>query len=333
MTNFRISQNQVSRNLLQMLLENRQRVARLGDQASSGLKVVEPGDTNQAGVITQFRESVSRFDGHKNRIEQVKSTLAFQDEIMSAVGDLLIRAREIAAQNANDPVGQDVRAQGAGEVFQLRNQLVALANSQYGGAYVYGGTSDQDAPYDLTTDYVPGTGESATRYVYDNTTTEPGNGVTRSVNITDDISIETQTLGSSLFDNALYALDRLGRALAGYSTNPASGAPDGTGAAYTFPDQYQAQSTDIRSAMALIDTARSEDILPERVSIGARQKRVELAESFLEIGKSNARELLGRIQDADVAETATELTLAQSALEASLKVTTNSLRLTILDYL
>ena len=327
----RISENQKGRSLIDAIAKNREKIDKFSNEVSSGYRVVNPGDSKQAATISLFRQTLERADGYRNRLANVQSSLAFQDDIMVQVNDLMIRAKEIATQGANETNGSETRAQMSAEVFQMRDHLIQLANSRYQGRYIYGGADDDDPPYDQIANFTtPSTGDAAVRYAFD---AELGTSTTRTVQVTDDLSVTTNTVGSSLFDNALYGLERLGRALAGYATNPASGAPDGTGAAYTFPAQFTQQTTDIKASIALFDTARETDIMQERVDLGGRMRRLDTAAAILDLNKASTTDALAALQDADIAESATNLTQAQTALEASMTVSLRILNLSILDFL
>jgi flagellar hook-associated protein 3 FlgL len=208
--------------------------------------------------------------------------------------------------------------------------MVSLANSTYQGRFVFGGTDDDDPPYDEAAYTEPASGEASKRYVFDN---EPGTSTTRTLAVTDDLSISITTPADKVFGTAVESLERLGRSLGGYSTTPASGTPDGGGTAYTFPADYKRQTADVLSTINMIDDARNNDILPERVSVGGRLRRLETGESLLALTKTSAQEVLSRIQDADETESAANLAQAQTALQASYSVTAKVLRLTILDYI
>ena len=136
-----------------------------------------------------------------------------------------------------------------------------------------------------------------------------------------------------MFGTSIEALERLGRALAGYATTPASGSPDGGGLAYTFPTDYTQQTADIKNTIDLLNKARDEDILPERTMLGGKMRRLETAESLLSLSKTSAQEVLSKIQNADETESVANLTQAQTALQASYSVTAKALRLTIMDYI
>ncbi|MFM1848984.1 MAG: hypothetical protein RL417_2458, partial [Pseudomonadota bacterium] len=279
-----------------------------------------------------FRDSIARIEGYKTRIATVQSSLAFQDDLLKQVDELVTRARELATQAANEPNSSTTRASMANEVFALRDQLVVLANTRDSTGYIFGGADNDDPPYDRVADYAsPASGLAAVRYRFD---AEAGTQQQRSTAVTDDISITVNTPGDQLFDNALYALERLGRAMSGYQTTvDGSGVPDGTGAAYNFPTDFTQQTRDIQSALDDLIGASRDDLLPERVSLGARLSRLEAAQSIIEVNKANAEEVLGKLQNADSVEAISNLTLAQNALEASLQVTVRVLKQSILDFL
>ena len=71
----------------------------------------------------------------------------------------------------------------------------------------------------------------------------------------------------------------------------------------------------------------------ERVDLGGKLRRLDTADSLLDLGKVNAQELLDKLQNADTVESASKLQLAQTALTASYTVTSRVLNLSILDYI
>lgn len=327
----RVAENGLARSILNDVQKSRAAVSKFGEQVSSGYIATTPSDSNVAGSIATFRDSLRRLDGYRTRIETVRTSITFQDDILSQVHDLLTRARELAAQGASEPNSPTTRAAMASEIFAIRDQVVTLANTRDNSGYVFGGADNDDPPYDRAADYGSGTGAAAIRYAFDN---EVGTGVERTTKVSDDVSITVNTPADRLFNTALYGLDRLGRALSGLTTPvDGSGVPTGGGGTFSFPTDVVAQTTEIRAALDQIISAHDNSIMPERVSLGSRLSRLEAAESILQVNKTNAEDLLGELQNADSVEAISNLTQAQSALEASLQVTVRVLRQSILDYL
>jgi len=325
----RVSENQSVRGLVSFVAENKRRVNEFSNQLTTGVKVSRPGDSIDAGVISRYQQQIGRIESYSNTIAQAKSYLTFQDEVVSQANDILVRAKEVAQQGANETLDATARGHLAEEIFQIRDQMAALANSSYQGKYVWGGSDDDDPPFDQLSYTEPATGNANKRYVFD---AEPGTSNSKSIKVTDDISVALNSPGQKIFGASIEVLERLSRALAGYSTTPASGTPDGGGSAFTFPTDYHTQTQEIKKCIDLLNTARDRDLIPERVSIGGRLRRMETGEALLELSKNSAQEVLNRIQNADETEAAANLQQAQTALQASYSVTAKVLRLTILDY-
>jgi len=325
----RVSENQQTRQLVSHALENKKRISDLSNQLTTGVKASKPSDSADAGAISRYRQQVAKSDSYLTTISQTRSFLEFQDGVMNEANEVLIRARELAQQAANETLSGTSREQIAQEVYQLRDQMATLANSTYQGRFVYSGTDDDDPPFDKTTYDEPTTGEQNVRYIFDD---EAGKKVGKSVRITDEISISLNTPADELFGESIEALERLSRALGGYKTLPETGTPDGTGTQYDLPGDLHKQTEAIKGAIDMLNTAREQTLIPERVRIGGRLRRLETAEGLLELTKNSAKEVLSRIQEADETEVAANLQQAQTALQASYSITAKILRMTILDY-
>lgn len=326
----RISERQLHRTSIGHIQDNREAVFRYSNEVDTGLKVSKISDSDQTSLISEYQESLKQVESYRNRTAAAQSALSFQEEALSQAGDLLVRAKEIAAQAANGSNSSTTRTALADEAFQLRNQIVSIANSKYQGKYIWGGADDDDPPYDALTYTNPASGDAAQRYVFD---AESGTAVQRSVAVAPDISITLQTQANTVFDGAIQALERLGRSLAGYQTLPAVGVPTGAGAAYTFPADFAQQTTDIRATIDLIDTARSSQIEAERVSISGRLRRADVAVSVLSLTQNSAEQVLDSLQSADMASSASSLQQAQTALQAAMTVSARVMGQSIMDYL
>lgn len=325
----RVSENQQARRFVSQILENKRQVNRFGYEVSSGLKVSQPGDSSVSGTITRFQQSVDNVASYKAVIAEAKSSIELQDNVMNQMNEIMIRLKEVAAQAANETNGAETRAQMSEEVFQIRDQIAVLANTTYHGRYLYGGAADDTPPYyqNATTAYTnPATGPESRHWVFD--AAAPGRTVLRDVQINDDFFITTNTVGSDVFSTAMQAAETLGRSMKGYAT----GTPP-AGNAYVFPADFAQQTLDIKAAMDQLDVARTTQIIPERTELGGKLKRIEAAESLLELTKTTSQEVLARLQNADEAEAASNLALAQTALQASYSVTAKILNDSILNYI
>ncbi len=321
-----------------MVTQNRLSVDTLSDQISSGIAVRNPGDSTASGSIAQLKEMMERTEGHKTRISAVKGFLEAQDNVLNTAEELLIRSSEIATQAADESNSPETRAALAAEVYQIRDHLASLANTTYQGRYLFGGAADNTPPYSATdgTRYVnPALGDldeqAGVHYVFN---TDPAARVTREVKVSDDVKVTVNTRADLVFGNGLEALERLSRALAGYETNSGGdGHPDLTGEKYAFPEDKDAQTKAIQGCIDRLKNARQEDIIPERVDVAGRLRRVETGESLITLSQTSGQEVLDRLQNTDIFKAASDFSLAQTALQSALTVNTRLLGQSILDYI
>lgn len=309
----------------------RQRVA-------TGLDVSNASDDPaRAATISQFQRTLDRLQQHKQRIASVVGSLQAQEGIVSSAQDILLRSEEIALQGSNGTLSAEARVQLANEVFQLRDSLVGLANSRYQGGYVYGGLDDDDAPFDAVTydDPADANNPASVRYVVDDPDVDLGQDGVRTVRISDSDNITINSPGGQVFSNAISAMERLGRALAGFRTTPEDGStlPDGGGAAFDLPDEVEEQNDAIREALSQLRSAREGDLSSERTSLGSRMNRVQQAQEIIDVLALNTEATRSAIQDADIFQAASELATLQVNLQGLLQSGARINSLSLLDFL
>ncbi|MEZ4753157.1 MAG: flagellar hook-associated protein FlgL [Bdellovibrionota bacterium] len=338
----RITENMISSSLLRQMQTGQKQVERYGNEISTGLKVLQPGDSLSAGSIAEFQSQVTRLESYETRVKVATGQLQFQDEVLRQANEVVIRAKELATQGANETLSAEKRLLIAEEVYQLRDHLASLGNSTYQGRYIFGGNEDDNAPFTPNATPYPAFNasipSSEVNYEYTGAT---GATATRTVQVSDTTSITLNTPGDEIFINAIHALERLGRSLAGYTTEPAlanpivPAAPDTTqpNAAYTFPADYTVQTQDIKDAITLLDLAKQDDILPEQISVAGRLNRLNSVASVLEATKFASKNVLAKLQEADMDESISKFSQAQTALQASYTIAAQVQSLSILNYL
>ncbi len=311
----RITNSARTRTMLANILRNQGVVNKLQDQVASGVKVKNPRDADSAPVVSQIGLAIGRIDGHKSRIGNTKALLSYQDEILGSAGDLIARAKEIATSAASETSDQVSRSNMAQEIYQIRDQLVSLANSTYQGRYIFAGAKNDTPPYSAAAYTNPASGQAASRYVY---TTADGATTATYAKINDNVSIQTNVPGSSVFSNAIGAVEQLARAMDGYSTTMVSGLPNGGGTAFNLPNERSLQTQEILSALGSLNTARDSYLIPSRTTLGARLNRVEAAEQILDATKLSLQDVQAKDKNADIFDTSGKLTAMETQLQASL---------------
>ena len=329
----RVTNLQVTNTLIGQMFDQRMNIETIRNQLASGTEVDHASDnTGASGTILNLQGLMGRIDRHQERIAASTSLLQTQDTTLTTASDLMIRAKEIATQGANESLSANDRRLLADEVFQIRDQMVSLANTTYLGRYIYGGTLDNTQPFVLDTEYTnnAGTGtDTADRYSY------VGNTSTRTVDISDSEQIQVVTPGSDVFAKSIGALEGLGRSLSGYRTtvDGTTGLPDGTGAAYTQPTDFHLQTMDLQGLLNTIDTARTTNLIPERSKVGARLNRLDETGQALANIKTGADASRAAVQDTDTFEAASRYTSLQVSLQALLASGSQINSLSLLNYL
>lgn len=331
----RVTNVQVNNAFVQQIFEQRAALEQARQQVSTGYKVTHPSDDPaRAGTITQAQLTSQRVERHIQRVASATGLLETQESALNQGETIMLRIKEIAVAAANESVSAAGRATMAQEVFQLRESLVSIANSQYRGVYIWGGADDNDPPFDAATYAVPASASDPAhvRYIYD---AEAGTDLSRSIQITDTESVQLTTPGDDVWANAISATERLGRALEGYRTDPEdlSTLPTGTGNAFNLPNEYSQQTVAIRAAIDDIENARSNDITNERTSIGSRINRVQRASTVLGEIKINTETARAAIQDVDVFEAASKFSSLQLSLQGLLASGAQINNLSLLNYL
>jgi flagellar hook-associated protein 3 FlgL len=74
--------------------------------------------------------------------------LAFTENILSEITDILTKAKELAIGQASSIYGPEIRDGVAKEIHQLREQLLSLSNKRLGNRYLFSGQKILTRPFD-----------------------------------------------------------------------------------------------------------------------------------------------------------------------------------------
>jgi len=134
---------------LAALLKRQQELARTQQQMTSGDKLTraadDPSGAAQAQTLDHLLSTLDAFGRNANVLEQ---RLHLQEQALGDGGDVLTRARELAVQANNATMSQSDRKQIAGEILQLRAQLLAIGNRDDGsGRALFAGQRDGVVPF------------------------------------------------------------------------------------------------------------------------------------------------------------------------------------------
>ncbi len=253
-------------------------------------------DPSGAALSLQYRKSIAFEAQMRRNLENGTAFLNVTEAALSGATDLLQRARELTVQAANDTLGPAERQGVAAEVNQLLEQLVQVANTSFGGVYIFSGHQTSTPAYAV--------GSSPPAAV-----TWQGDYGERLRRVSARDVVPVNIIGDRVFDNLFDRLIQLRDALQ-------SGAP----------------GAQVRPFIADIDAAL-ERVLNARAEVGARLNRFEATTFRSQETDTNLQELRASVEDIDIAETIVRFTAAQNALEAALGAIGRTANLSLLNYL
>src|ERR1035437_3173785 len=143
------------------IAKNRSHMSDLQNQAATQKRVTKPSDD----PLAASRVLSSRIDLQGNKqfgksLTYAKSFLEFSDQSLGELGDILVRAKELAISQSSDGASNEQsRRVVATELNQLYDQMVAIGNRKLGDRFIFGGFNTQQSPFDQSGNYAGDNGE------------------------------------------------------------------------------------------------------------------------------------------------------------------------------
>jgi flagellar hook-associated protein 3 FlgL len=265
-------------------------------QVSTGKSVTIPSDNPAAEAdMVQNTIETANTDQYTQNISSVLSTVQTADSALSSVVTSLTQAVSLGTDGANGTNSAANQQAIATEVQGILSSVVSLANSSYQGSYLFGGTASTTVPYTADPN-------SASGYTYN------GNDDVNSVQVGDQLSVQSNLPGSQIFSNSsnnvLGSLSSLVTALQSGSTSAISTAINAVSSALGYVTQ-------------------------QRVVYGNAESQLNAQETYLQQETVNLSSQATSLVGVDMAKAATTLSQAETdnnaALAAAAKVVPNSL--------
>jgi flagellar hook-associated protein 3 FlgL len=135
--------------------KNRSDMATYQNQAASQKRINKPSDDPLgAARVLESRMQIKGIEQYKRNILSSKEFIEFSEQSLGQVNELLIRAKELAIDQADDAGnGEETRRIVATEIRQLYEQAVSIANRSYGDRYLFGGYKSTEMPFDMSGKY------------------------------------------------------------------------------------------------------------------------------------------------------------------------------------
>ncbi|HHV59492.1 MAG TPA: flagellar hook-associated protein FlgL [Clostridiaceae bacterium] len=300
----RITNSMLINNMISNINKNLINLDKYQQQLATGKKIQVPSDDPViAARALKLRTDVSKLNQYKRNIDDAKSWLEYTDSILSQIGDVLHRARELAVEGANGTMTPEDMMTVKEEIEELKTQLIHLSNSSYAGRYIFSGFStdkkllDENGAFALDMD-----SSQIIRY---------------EIGVGDDININVP--GNELFNMGGTAVKgEKGKLIKDMDTLIAA--------------LESADGGKVRTALGLIDE-NFENILMIRADAGARHNRLELTKNRVDNDIINFVRLMSENEDVDMAETVMRLSNEEYVYRASLAGGARIIQPSLVDFL
>ncbi len=315
----RITQRMMVEQLQRNINYNTQNLGTLQDQLSSGKRLRKPSDDPPAlNQALRLKVTSDQDDQFMRNIDSANGWLSAADTALGQLGDVLVRARDLALKAGNDTNGPDERKQLAAQVGSMLQEALQAANSTHEDNFVFAGQLTlgygvgHEPPFTLTTGV---TAPDSVQYLRASGATpgsvplvrEVGRGVQVEVSIAGDRAVDPARSRPAI-QTAIQALATLKFHLENNS------------------------STELGGDIDKLTTGVS-DVLSLRGVVGSTLNRVDATENALRTEKTETSILLSRAQDADVAEVMTKLMNQENVYRAALSAGARAIQPSLLDFL
>ena len=284
------------------LAELQARELKTGKELSSGIRVsTAADDPAAAGALLRLGPELAEAETYQSNLAKVQAEVSAGDSAIGSAINLVQTAQSIATRGASSTTTAAERQSFAGQVQTLEQQLVALADTQAGGRYIFGGDADGTAPYQYNAASANGVDAAGPAVS------------TRAIVNPDGVTVFQPLTAQTIFDssagsNAFGALKNLADALT--ANDPAA----------------------VGSALSSLGDV-SDWLNRQQVYYGAAGDRISAEQTAVGGRMTNLKTEIAGLSDADITQDATDLAAESTAQQAALAAQAAIPRKSLFDYL
>lgn len=293
----RINEQQVVNDLLYSLGQDTQSINNLQEQISTGQIVNQPSDNpalNQQLMLLQGQ--VNQNNVYIQNTQYASGFLTQQTSALGGAVSILTNVKTLMLSAANDSNSQDLQSYGT-QMAQYVKQLFDLANTQYGGKYIFGGTQTTSQPFFMN---------AAQTAV---TTNPAGVGGALQLDVNQQMSEQYNITGTEAFNNGQMFND-----LIAIENSLNSG---------TSPSQ-----ADITTVSNYLNS-----MVNTNAKAGAMMDRFTLLQNQLSSQNQSMQSTISNLGNTDVAAAVIQMQQQQTTLNAALKAGAGVIQMTLANFL
>jgi flagellar hook-associated protein 3 FlgL len=267
-------------------------------EIASGSSVNLPSDNPAAAAsLVQNSAETSQADQFERSVGSIQGEIQSADSNLSSVVTALQQAITLGVEGANGTVNGADRAAIVTQIQGIQNQLLSLANLSYQGNYVFGGTANQTTPYVLDPSSASGV-------------TYQGNLGVNNVTLGNQFSLQANLPGSEIFS-----------------------AP-GADVFQSIQDLITSlqSGTGIGTAVTELGTASSY-VSAKSVFYGNALNQLNSQQTYLSSDTAQLAQQQSTVAAADLPAVISNLTSAQTSLQATLEAIASTASTNLFQYL
>lgn len=294
----RVTQNMMSNIFVRNIQKQTEAMLQRQEQLASQKRINRPSD-DPAGMarVLDGRSSLAAIDQYVENIKQGKTRLEITETTLEQVDDLVQQARDLARANSGEEITADQREFAAENIKEIYDHIMQLANSRFGGRYMFSGYQTGTPAFARDDDY---------------TAAYNGDSGSFQIPIADNIKVSVDADGRNYFgDGVSGVFSELQKLINGLES---------------------ADTAQIQATIDPLDAAHVQ-IMNKRSEGAPKQYRLEASEQYWTNFKSKVQEAMGRDEDADITRVAVELNNLKTAYETSMAAAAKIIQRGLVDFL
>jgi flagellar hook-associated protein 3 FlgL len=285
-----------------------QQMAATQQQISSGNKISQPSDApNSVGDVLQLESDLGNVNQVTSNLNLVSGQVNSAESALETATQLLDQVSSIASQGAGNQVSAASRSTFSQQVGQILTSLVSVSQTQFNGAYVFGGDQSTSPSYQV--DFSNPNGVDRLVTTQSTALIQDASGITFAASKTaQDIFDHRNSDDSLASDNIFAAVNSLRVALANNDT------------------------AGISTAITSLSTAQN--YLSQQLAFfGGVQDQISNAQDVAQKFQLQDQTALSSEKDTDVAAASVSLTQEQASYQAAIEAESTMPKTSLFDYL
>jgi flagellar hook-associated protein 3 FlgL len=281
-------------------------------QSTSGKKLTHLSDNpSDMAYVLSLRSKIAQIDQFNDNIETGLGFVKVAESALNSVQNTMYSVVTLAEQGASDTNDAQARSILADRIDKMRDEIMGYANTEVMGKFVFGGSTTNSQPYTKGADFL------TAGITTPGTVTYSGNNENIDIQADFSVTVATNIPGSQVF---------------------------GTNAAPQPPYDIFQRLSDLVLHLRQNDTAAigndisnmhqlNDQIGDAMGNYGNKTAQLNQVKGMLKSFKSSLTAKMSSLEDADMAETISNLSREEVALQAALQSGARIQRYSLMNYL